>query len=93
MSGFSLRLHPKFYVLLMLFVLVCVLWCSTCIDYMSNLAGFLLDEGTAYPWETLAFTPVFGGVSVAHLFLCRALFFVFVFYSSCVYVPNIASVS
>jgi hypothetical protein len=56
-SGFSLRLHHKFYVLLMLFVLVCVLWCSTCIDYMSNLAGLLLDEGTAYPWGTLAFTP------------------------------------
>jgi len=49
---------------------------------MSNVAGVLLKEGTAYPSRAPEFTPViFVGINVAHLFsFCVVLLCVFASY-------------
>ena len=68
----------------LLFVCVCVLWCSTRIDHMNNMAGVLL--------QAHEFTPVFDGVRVAHLdFRCPCCVICSVCRRPCV--PNVASVS
>ena len=52
----------------LLFVFLCAYRCPICLDYLSNMAGVLLEAMTAYPSRAPAFISNFWWVRVAHLY-------------------------
>ena len=62
----------------MLFVFVCVYWCSTRLDYISNMAGILKRQELLILHKHLSSSLVLGG-SVLLLFLASMFYYVFVF--------------
>ena len=75
-----------------LYIFASVLWCPTCLDYASNMAGVLLEAGTAYHSRAHAVHPrVFVG-SVLLIFLVSSLMFLcFVCLRPVSFVPNVLS--
>jgi len=65
-------------VIFMSFVFICVQWCPTRLNYMSNMARVSYETDIVYPSRAHVFTSVFGGVRVANRFsfMCCVLCFV-----------------
>ena len=94
----SVRLYlllfcSRTHIIFMLFVFVCVLWCTTRLNYLNKMAGVLQEAGTAYPSRAHGFTPGFDGVHVDHLFCFLCCVFCFDSLRTLSCVPNVTSVT